>query len=135
MKKFFVYIVVCILVMNSICIAQSGFKNITPEELRKMIDENGGLVLIDVHIPEQKHLEATDDFIPYNEIKENKDRLPQDKERKIVLYCRSGSMSDVAAGELVEMGYTDVYNLVGGIVAWKKAGFSVDGPDQIKMKD
>ncbi len=99
-----------------------AYKNITPYQLNQMM-KNKDFELIDVHIPEQKHIKGTDKFIPYNEISSRIDELPQDKNRKIVLYCRSGSMSRVAAEELVKMGYTNVYNLDGGINAWKAQGY------------
>jgi rhodanese-related sulfurtransferase len=58
--------------------------------------------LVDTHIPEQEHINKTDTFIPYNEIEKNLTKLPKDKNEKIVLYCRSGSMSRAAAYILAE---------------------------------
>jgi len=58
--------------------------------------------LVDTHIPEQEHILGTDAFIPYNEIENNIDSLPENKNAKIVVYCRSGSMSRAAAYTLAE---------------------------------
>ena len=44
---------------------------------------------------------------------------------KIVLYCRSGRMSAIVATELVAAGYTSVWNLEGGMLAWEKAGYAL----------
>lgn len=99
-----------------------GFKNINSDELWEMLKDKDFL-LVDVHIPEQKHINGTDEFIPYNEVQKYKEKLPKDKEAKIVVYCRSGSMSADAAKELVEMGYENVYNLEDGIVEWEKKGY------------
>lgn len=106
-----------------------GFKNISAQELNEMLVHKD-FTLIDVHIPEQKHLRGTDDFIPFDAIKENKDKLPPQNE-KIVLYCRTGRMSAQAAEELSKMGYSDVYNLDDGIIGWQAAGFPIDGVDKI----
>ena len=70
--------------------------------------------LLDVHIPEQDHIDGTDAFIPFNEIFAGREALPTDKETTIVVYCRSGGMSPTAVHSLEEMGYTNVYNLLGG---------------------
>lgn len=107
----------------------ANFKNIGVQELNEMLVHKD-FTLIDVHIPEQKHIKGTDDFIPFDAIRENKDKLPPENE-KIILYCRTGRMSVLAAKELVEMGYTDVSNLDGGIESWEETGFPVDGADRI----
>lgn len=90
-----------------------AFHNISPQELQRDL-ENKDFFLVDVHIPEQEHIEKTDGFIAYDEIEENIDKLPKDKNEKIVVYCRSGSMSLEASQKLIELGYKNVYNLEGG---------------------
>ena len=50
-------------------------------------------------------------------------KYPSDKSAKIVLYCQSGRMSAIAAQELVKAGYTNVWNLDGGMVAWERDGY------------
>lgn len=101
------------------------YKNIGPDDLAAMLKAKD-FELIDVHIPEQAHIPGTDRFIPFNEIIARQGELPQDKEAKIVLYCRSGSMSRTASEALLEMGYTNVYNLAGGINGWKQMGYGVE---------
>lgn len=81
--------------------------------------------LINVHIPYEGELERTDLFIPYNEIEQHLDQLPADKNARIVLYCRSGRMSTEAAQVLAGLGYTDVWNLDGGMIEWKQAGYPI----------
>ena len=96
----------------------TSYKSITPEKLDEMLKDKD-FTLIDVHIPEQSHIEGTDLFIPYNDI-EHDVRLPKDKNAKIVLYCRSGGMSRAAAYTLAEEGYTNVYDVVGGKNAYDR---------------
>jgi rhodanese-related sulfurtransferase len=81
--------------------------------------------LINVHIPYEGEIEPTDLFIPYDEIERHLDQLPTDKSDRIVLYCRSDRMSGIAARTLVKLGYTDVWNLDGGMTAWEAAGYPI----------
>ena len=77
--------------------------------------------VVNVHTPYAGEIEGTDEFIPYDQIADD-DRLPADKDTEIVLYCRSGRMSALAADALVRGGYTDVVDLEGGMDAWETAG-------------
>lgn len=96
------------------------FTDITSQELSDMLP-NKDFKLVDVHIPEQVHIPKTDYMIPYNDVDALVAALP-DKNEKIVLYCRSGAMSAAAATALVERGYTNVFNLAGGMNKWLDEG-------------
>lgn len=100
------------------------FKDISPQELDKILTTRNTF-LVDVHIPEQKHLEGTDLVIPYNKIKENLDKFPKNKNTEIIVYCKSGNMSIEASNALLEAGYTRVYNLAGGLNAYYESHFGV----------
>jgi rhodanese-related sulfurtransferase len=82
--------------------------------------------LINVHVPFAGNIPRTDESIRYDEIASNLDRIPADKDAPIVLYCRTGPMSERAARDLVALGYTKVYNLVGGFTAWSEAGLPLE---------
>jgi len=101
-----------------------AFKNISPQEFDNILSSRNPF-LVDVHIPEQKHLEGTDLVVPYNDIKENLDKFPKDKNAEIIVYCRSGSMSTEAAQVLVDAGYTRVSNLTGGINAYNESNYGI----------
>ena len=104
-----------------------SYQNITYDELNAML-KNKDFVFVNVHIPFAGNLANTDLSIPYDQISvpENLSQLPDDKNAKIVLYCRSGRMSEIAAEELVSLGYTNIWNLTGGMVEWEQAGFEIE---------
>ncbi|HRW48584.1 MAG TPA: rhodanese-like domain-containing protein [Caldilinea sp.] len=97
-----------------------GFADISVAQLANAL-ENKNFTLVNVHIPYAGELPETDLFIPFNEIDSHEGELP-DKDSPIVVYCRSGAMSTQAAATLVAAGYTQVYELDGGMVAWTEAG-------------
>ncbi|MBI5949463.1 MAG: rhodanese-like domain-containing protein [Chloroflexi bacterium] len=101
-----------------------GFRRLTAVELDAMLKAED-VPLVNVHIPYEGELAGTGAFIPFDHIAEELDQLPADKSAKIVLYCRSGRMSTEAAQALVLLGYTNVWELGGGMIAWEKAGFEV----------
>jgi len=90
--------------------------------------KNKDFVFVNVHIPFAGNIVDTDLSIFYDEISasENLSQLPADKNVKIVLYCRSGRMSAIAADELGSLGYTNIWNLKGGIVDWEQADFEIE---------
>ncbi len=100
------------------------FTNITAQELNAML-QHKDFVFVNTHIPYEGEIEPTDAFVPYDALDENLGKLPADKNAKIVLYCRSDRMSTIAAKELVKKGYTNLYNLQGGMVAWENAGLPI----------
>ena len=104
-----------------VAVAGGEYRDILVPELQAML-ENKDFPMINVHVPFAGDLPETDASIRYDEIANNLDQLPADKNARIVLYCRSGPMSEEAATTLVGLGYTDVYNLVGGFNAWVEAG-------------
>jgi len=97
------------------------YRAISPDELAEMLQTHD-LTVVNVHIPYEGELEPTDAFIPYSEIEKHLDQLPSDKSAPIVLYCRKGVMSRDAARVLAKLGYTGIYDLKGGLQAWKASG-------------
>ena len=106
--------------------ATSGsYKNVMPAELQRMLKDKD-FIFINVHIPFAGNIAGTDLSIPYDQIEENLSQLPSDKNAKILLYCRSGHMSSIAVEELVSLGFTNIWNLDGGMEGWEQAGFEID---------
>ncbi|QYJ16345.1 hypothetical protein Rxycam_02178 [Rubrobacter xylanophilus DSM 9941] len=110
---------------ESVTVPGGTYTRVSAEELKAML-ESEDFPLVNVHIPFEGDIPDTDLSIPYDEIGHNLDRLPG-KGTKIVLYCRSGSMSTEAARRLVQLGYENVWELEGGMNAWRAAGYRLEG--------
>ena len=102
--------------------AGRSYTNVSPAALARLL-ERKSFPLINVHIPYAGEIVRTDLFIPFDQVEAHARKLPADKSARLVVYCLSGPMSDIAARTLVKLGYTDVWNLDGGIVAWTEAGY------------
>jgi len=102
-----------------------SYTNVMPAELQGMLKEKD-FIFINVHIPFAGNIAGTDLSIPYDQIEEDLSQLPSDKNAKILLYCRSGHMSSIAVEKLVSLGYTNIWNLDGGMEGWEQAGFEID---------
>ncbi len=100
---------------------RGGYENISVDRFVKMMDQKD-FILINVHIPYEGEIPETDLLIPFNRIGEHRANLPKDEGAKIVVYCMTGPMGDIAAEKLVKMGYERVIHFQGGMRAWKKAG-------------
>ncbi len=100
-------------------------KNIDVLTLKNWL-ENSEVVLIDVREIEEYRTGKIADakLIPVGEITTN--LLPEIKNKKLVIYCRSGKRSAFACEKLAAEGLkADMYNLDGGIISWVAAGLSV----------
>jgi len=100
------------------------YTDITSDQLKTML-QNKDFYFVNVHTPYEGEIEKTDAFIPYDRIDENLNKFPKDKNAKIILYCKSGRMSAIAAKRLTELGYTNVYNHILGMHDWQSKGFSL----------
>ena len=107
--------------LRKVLVSGGSYTNVSAAQLKAMLDKKD-FVFINVHIPYEGEIARTDTFLPYNEIEKNLDKLPVDKNTKIILYCRSGRMSAIAAETLVGLGYTNVWDMEGGMIAWETLG-------------
>ena len=95
-------------------------KSITPKELKARLDAGDPVEIIDVRedweVARGTLAEAT--HIPMNDVPDELERIPQDKD--VVIICHSGSRSATVIDWLQAQGYQNLYNLDGGILRWKK---------------
>ena len=103
---------------------QRGYANVSVGQFIEMMDHKD-FTLINTHIPYEGEIPGTDLLIPYNEIERNKSKLPKDKAARLVVYCKTGPMGDIAARKLSQMGYTHVIHFKDGMSGWEKAGRSL----------
>ena len=93
--------------------------NITAEEAKRIMDSAEGYIILDVR--EQDEYDAGHIpgaiLIPYTQIEEKANEMLTDKDQLILVYCRSGRRSKIAAEALVELGYTNIKEF-GGILDW-----------------
>ena len=95
-------------------------KSITVKELKAMMDAKEDFQLIDVREEnEHEFCNIGGELIPMSEIENNVDKINKDK--KVVVYCRSGNRSANVIYDLQEQyKFTNLYNLTGGILAWSR---------------
>ncbi len=110
---------------QTVAVNGGSYRNVSAAELQQMLKQHD-IAFVNVHTPFAGNIAGTDVSIPYDEISQKLSLLPPDKSYKIVLYCRSGHMSTIAAEALVKLGYTNIWTLDGGMQAWEAAGFPVD---------
>ena len=98
---------------------KASYKKISAEDAYQMIHGTDEYILLDVRTEEEyneKHIEGALLIADYEILEKAEAELP-DKSALILIYCRSGRRSANAANELIEMGYTNVYDF-GGIIDW-----------------
>ncbi len=93
-------------------------KEITPLELKTLKDTNANFQLIDVREDyEFDEANINGELIPMGEVMDNVDKISKDKQ--VVVHCRSGKRSATVISALEsQYGYTNLYNLKGGILAY-----------------
>jgi len=92
---------------------------ISPKELHRRLKDGEDIVLIDVREPwENEEFNIGGELIPLGELMGKMVDLEKHKHQTIVIYCKSGSRSQMGQNLLFNYGFDDVLNLEGGIEAW-----------------
>lgn len=102
--------------------------SIVVADARTMMASRKDLVLVDVRSPQEfgQGFIAGSQNIPFIDIMEGRHSLPKDK--PVLLICSIGGRSFAAVQLLQEKGYKEVYNLDGGIQAWRRASLPLQTP-------
>ena len=101
---------------------------VSPEQAAEVIeDAPAGLVVLDIRTPEEYNEVRLDGAINVDyyatDFADQLDTL--DKNNPYVMYCRSGNRSSDAVETMKDLGFTEVYEIDGGIVNWYESGFPV----------
>jgi parallel beta-helix repeat protein len=120
---------VLILIMFSFCLpcvgGSSGYVDVSVSEAKNMIDSNPLRVILDVRTQSEYdsgHIRNAK-LIPHAELEARISEL--DEDRDTLVYCRSGHRSTIASEILIDHGFTQVYGMLGGILAWTDASYPV----------
>lgn len=121
MKKILPVLLILLLLLSSCSPSDDnlGYKQISMEEAKIIMDEEKGYIILDVRTPDEfadKHIPNAIN-IPNETIGTEEIAGLPDKDQKILVYCRSGNRSKQAAEKLVQLGYTNVVE-IGGINDW-----------------
>ena len=93
--------------------------DITAQELKERLDKGEKIIIIDVREPyEYEEYNIGAQLIPLGDLQGHIDDFEDVKNEEIVVHCRSGARSAAAKGFMVQNGYTNVRNLIGGIMAY-----------------
>ena len=98
---------------------EAVYMNITAEEAKKIMDGEEGYIILDTRTQEEYdegHIPGAI-VIPHDEITDRAEEELPDKDQLLLVYCRSGRRSKLAAEALVKLGYTNIKEF-GGIIDW-----------------
>ena len=108
---------------TSIIVAEKGekamYEQITPQEAKRIMDSGEEHIILDTREQDEfdeGHIPGAI-LIPYTEIENKAEEMLPDKDKLILVYCRSGRRSKIAAENIVKLGYTNVKEF-GGIIDW-----------------
>ena len=124
MKRLFAVLVFLLVAFTA---AADDVATMSAETLRQRLTSSGDKPLVvDVREPgefEAGHI-AEAQLAPLAKVEESMAGIAKDRE--VVLVCRSGRRSGIAAKRLAERGFTRLWNMEGGMIAWEKLGYPVE---------
>lgn len=112
-----------------------GYSNVEASDAVRILNHDDAVMLDvreDSEVADGHILDAI--HIPLGKLKNRMDELANLQQKPIIVSCRSGHRSSVACGQLRKNGFETVYNLKGGVMAWKNAGLPLQNKKRAKGK-
>ena len=124
MKKALLWVAAALLLFagctpNTTQSGEAVYLNITAREAKQIMDTQTGYVILDTREQyefDEGHIPGAV-LLPYDQVPEKAESVLPDKDQLILVYCRSGRRSKIAAQSLVDLGYTNIKEF-GGIIDW-----------------
>jgi heme/copper-type cytochrome/quinol oxidase subunit 2 len=136
--SYLVVLVLFITLVATIFLTNEGndFKDVSITGAATLL-ERDDVFVINTHTPYIGEIEGTDLIAEnWQDIYSYQDELPSNKSTPILVYCRSGTMSSNVAKQLYELGYSQIYNLEGGMSAWQASGEKIiQNIEEIEAKE
>ncbi len=124
---FILFVMVTLFVAG--CAGNERVRLVDSDEFESLMEED--VFVVNTHTPYEGEIPGTDLVIEdWRNIHLYADSLPEDKDVKILVYCMTGRMSASASRQIADLGYENVYDLNGGMVAWSNSGRSIVSEDR-----
>jgi rhodanese-related sulfurtransferase len=101
-----------------------AYQDLNAKQFYEMMQKEKDVIILDVRTPQEYqegHISNAIN-IPVQILGQQLDKLKNFKDKKILVYCRSGHRSAIASQILDRAGFKNVYNLKGGLFEWKASG-------------
>lgn len=109
--------------------AQEGvYKDLSPTEFREKMKQTGNAVLLDLRTPEELKDGMLENAVHMDYFQKEFEKKVKklDKDKPYFLYCAGGGRSGETLALMKQLGFREVYNLEGGITAWKNADLPIE---------
>lgn len=106
-----------------------AYENIDAKTFYNIIQKEKNIIILDVRTPMEYKQDGhipNSILIPIQILPQNVNHLEKFKDKKILVYCRSGNRSAAASRFLEQVGFKNVYNLKGGIIEWKGLNLPIE---------
>lgn len=129
MKYIFFYFILVFSIFSCRNTIESQTIELSPKEIQTLLKKENPQI-IDVRTSEEFSEEHVADAINIDFFAETflNDIQKLDKNKPVLLYCRSGKRSAKSAEEFKKAGFKKIYTLEGGLIKWKSEGFNLLSP-------